>query len=262
MAPIFSKEGSHLSIRFSPRIPDESVVKLYKQKVEEKHGRLFASLGEETEQALKLHLMIKFGIDFPDDPRLEQLLDQYLGVAHTHDQDNNMSNNEGLKIKTHPENCKTKKERAYFAMEYLKRNHLEHITHGDYNLATTKLFGQSDYRTIKSNLELLVNNGELIKVPMRNIGKKNRYKQIYRFKDNSTYSKYNKPQSLQEFTRTFKEHFKDRSQVTLTEIKIFLEEDYVITDTKFVEERADLLKEAGIIKKYAMNPENTVYNFC
>ncbi len=251
-----------MSIRFYPRIPDESVVKLYKQKVEEKHGRLFASLGEETEQALKLHLMIKFDVDFPDDPRLEQLLDQYLGVAHTRGEDNNMSQNEDLKIKTDPENCKTKKERAYFAMEYLKRNHLEQITHGDFTLATTKLFGQSDYRTIKSNLELLVNNGGLIKVPMRNIGKKNRHKQIYRFKDNIIYSKYNKPQSLHEFIRTFKEHFKDRSQVTLTEIKIFLEEDYVITDSKFVEERTNLLKEAGIIKKYAKNPENTVYNFC
>jgi len=223
---------------------------------------LFASLGEATEQALKLHLIIKFGVDFPDDPRLEQLLNQYLGVAHTRDQYNNMSHSEDLKIATHPENCKTKKERAYFAMEYLKRNHLEQITNGDFTLATTKLFGQSDYRTIKSNLELLVNNGELIKVPMRNIGKKNRHKQIYRFKDNSIYSKYNKPQSLQEFTRNFKEHFKDRSQVTLTEIKIFLEEDYVITDTKFVEERADLLKEAGIIKKYARNPENTIFNVC
>ncbi|AXV38624.1 MAG: hypothetical protein CIT01_10600 [Methanobacterium sp. BRmetb2] len=69
-----------------------------------------------------------------------------------------MSHKEDLKIKTHPESCKTKKELAYFAMEYLKRNHLKQITHGDYTMATTKLFGQSDYRTIKSNLELLVNN--------------------------------------------------------------------------------------------------------
>ncbi|AXV38623.1 MAG: hypothetical protein CIT01_10595 [Methanobacterium sp. BRmetb2] len=96
---------------------------------------------------------------------------------------------------------------------------------------------------------------------MRNIGKKNQYNQIYKFKDN-IYNKYNKSQSLQEFARTFKKHFKDKSQVTLTEIKIFLEEDYVMTDAKFVEERADLLKEAGIIKRYAGNPENTVYNFC
>ncbi|WP_321421699.1 hypothetical protein [uncultured Methanobacterium sp.] len=251
-----------MSIRFYPRIPDESVVKLYKQKVEEKHGRLFASLGEETEQALKLHLMIKFEVDFPDDLRLEQLLDRYLGVAHTRDQYNNMENNGDLSTQTQPENCKTKKERAYFAMNYLKRNHLEQITHHDYTLATTKLFGQSDYRTIKSNLEILVNIKELTKVPMRNIGKRNRHKQLYRFKDNEIYNKYNKTKSLQEFTRTFKERFKDRSQVTLTEIKIFLEEDYIITDSQFVEERADLLKQEGIIKKYAINPENTVFNFC
>jgi len=252
--------GSDLSIRFYPRIPDESVVKLYKQKVEEKHGRLFASLGEETEQALKLHLMIKFEVDFPEDPRLEQLLDRYLGIAHTREQHNNMQVSED--INTEPEKCKTKKERAYFAMNYLKRNHLEQITHRDYTLATTKLFGQSDYRTIKSNLEILVNIKELTKVPMRNIGKKNRHKQIYMFKDNNIYNKYNKPKSLQEFTKTFKERFKDRSQVTLTEIKIFLEEDYVITDPQFVEERADLLKQEGIIKKYAINPGNTVFNFC
>lgn len=243
-----------MSNRFSPRIPDESIVKLYKQKVEEKHGRLYAVLGEEAEQALKLHLMVKFDVDFSDDLRLEELLDAYLGVAHTQNHECNMSVTVETNDLKKPEDCKTKRERAYFAMSYLKRNHLEQITHGNYVKACSDLFGQSDYRTVKTNLEILTSNGALVKLRMRNVGKKNIYKQIYKFHENDVYPKFNSARSLQEFIKSFKESFKGRKQITLNEIKKFIEEDYVITDTKFVEERANYLKNEGILEKHVQNP--------
>lgn len=249
-----------MSLRFGPRIPDESIVKLYKEKIRETHGRLYAALGEETEQALKLHLMIKFDVDFPDDHQLDQLLDSFLGVAHTQTQDEKMFVTLETNDLKNPEDCKTKKERAYFAMNYLKRNHLERITHKNYVKACSDLFGQSDYRTIKTNLGILVTDGELDKLKMRNIGKKNRHEQIYKFKENSIYNRFNSAKSLEKFTENFIEQFKNRGQVTLTEIKLFLEADYIITNKKFVQNRANHLKTAGIIEKYVETSENTVFN--
>lgn len=249
-----------MSLRFGPRIPDESIVKLYKEKIREKHGRLYAALGEETEQALKLHLMIKFDVDFPDDHQLDQLLDSFLGVAHTQTQDEKMFVTLETNDLKNPEDCKTKKERAYFAMNYLKRNHLERITHKNYVKACSDLFGQSDYRTIKTNLEILTNDGALIKQNMRNIGKKNQHKQIYKFKVNNIYHKFNNANSLNEFIKGFKGRFKDREQITLNEIKLFIEEDYVITDTKFVEDRTNYLTSKGILEKHSVNA--SIFNVC
>lgn len=249
-----------MSLRFGPRIPDEIIVKLYKEKVKEKHGRLYAALGEETEQALKLHLMVKFDVDFPDDPELDQLLDAFLGVAHTQTPEEKTFVTLETNDLKNPEDCKTKKERAYFAMNYLKRNHLEQITHKNYVKACSDLFGQSDYRTIKTNLDILTGNGELTKQKMRNIGKKNQHKQIYKFKENNIYHKFNNANSLNEFIKGFKKRFKDREQITLNEIKLYIEEDYVITDTKFVEERANYLTNEGVLEKHLLNP--SIFNVC
>lgn len=88
---------------------------------------------------------------------------------------------------------------------------------------------------------------------MRNIGKKNKHKQIYKFHENDIYPKFNSAKSLNEFIKSFKESFRGRKQITLNEIKLFIEEDFVITDVKFVEERANYLINGGILETHAQN---------
>lgn len=244
-----------MPVRIQPTIKDDKIVKLYQDEIEKKYGSTYIFFGKELEEAIKLHLTIKYGVIIEGDQSIDQLLDTYLGVTHTQTVNTKLDHYEkqDLNHLLDPERCKTKTQRAYVTLNHLKKVHLEQFTQRDYEAAMGKLFEQSDYRTIKSNLELLELHGVILKEQMR-LGKKNRAKQVYSFYENKSYL-YKNENNLDEFTKLFKEEYVG-GQVTLSEIKLFLDNEVLVNSEEFVKEYADILVKDGVIEEFVRSEEN------
>lgn len=249
-----------MSIRIRPTIPDEKIVKLYQDHIKEKYGTVYMFLGKELQEAMKLHLTMKYGVTFNDDPKLDLLLGKISPAAHTQTILDDQEKNDLNKL-FDPEIGKTKTQRAYITLNNLKRVFLDQFTHQDYSITLERLFQNSDYRTVNTNLRILLNNGSISKVNMRR-GKKNRYKQLYQFTDENGYYFYNDLKCLREFIELFRLEYERSSQITLKEIRLFLDKQGILGNSEFVRKYSDVLVEKGILEQHRVRPEkgNVVFN--
>lgn len=242
-----------MQTRIRITLPEDGPYKEYKAMIKKENGKLNGVLGIEINKLIKLGLKLKGHPNYQHLPEINSMLDTVSNSAHTHGSCNvNISNSE---IENKIQFTKSKKDRAYSILADLMKCFQYKFTQGDFTNAQVKLFGQNDHRTTKSNLELLIIDGCIIKIQMR-VGKKNQHKQEYKFVDNQLFAKYNSNEKLEEFTNYFIDSlYSDAYEILYTDIKSKIKEFHGIENDNFTNIRIDYLIEKNILKM-VVAPEN------
>lgn len=257
--------------RFCFRVPKKNLKNEFLKMVRKKYNKINGAVGKECCKALQLYLEAeKLGL-VKDDSDYENLID-YLKTKHTHikkqkgkkciEKSNSENKNRFLE-EILPENCKNKRDRAYCILQYLMKCYEYEFKFKNFKNIQNKLFGHSDDRTTKSNLNLLIMDKRLNEIQMR-LKKDEIDKKRYEFSKNYLFDKYNSSENLNEFSIYFKEKIKGRYQLTFENIKdeinIFQgsNNDYFVNSDDFVKIRIQHLIEKNIIKEVVKNKIYTI----
>jgi len=235
-----------MSKRFDVRIPDEIVIEMLNRFIDEKDEEKKYIKGKWTQKIIKIGLMVCGCPELQNDSESNELLNTYINsgkYAHT----NNI--NMIKAIDTTPINktskaskLTTKKDRAYYVLNYLKSVYLQEFTFREYVDKSKELLDRAnDNRTIASNIELLEKDGAIAWVYDRYtydsiIGedgeidsnkRKLTMKQRFKFTYNTQLVKENpyylKDKSILKCTDAIKRYVVNRGETNDTEINEFAE---------------------------------------